>query len=350
MTLFGRGIFVEYIHDILEVITIPSASDVLATIIHVEGSAYQKEGTSMLIREDGRQIGVLSGGCLENDLVERAKLLREGQSQCIKYDMKSEDDLSWGQGAGCNGVVHVLLECIDDRFRKHLRTLKDFLDRGISVVIIKKFTAKFSVSDYLFYVDDTNMFGEWNVSIPKNIPDLKNHKSGLVYVEELSSFCYFHCFQPKPRLIIFGAGRDAACLASFAAKTGFSVTVCDWRAALCNKENFPDADQLIVGSLRETVMKLQFTSRDFVVILTHQFQRDQELLQLLIEKDLRYIGVMGSKQRTSRLLNFTELPPQISTPVGLSIGAEGPEEIAISILAELIHLKKKPLKGRVPLL
>ncbi|OQP13342.1 hypothetical protein B1693_16755 [Geobacillus zalihae] len=150
--------------------------------------------------------------------------------------------------------------------------------------------------------------------------------------------------------MIFGASPDEVSLASFAAKTGFSVTVCDWREALCNKKIFPNADQLIVGSPQEAVSKLQFTPRDFVVILTHQFQRDKELLQLIVEKDLRYIGVMGSKQRTSRLLNFGELPFQISTPVGLTIGAEGPEEIAISILAELIHVKKMLLKSKVPFL
>ncbi|MED0715627.1 XdhC family protein [Aeribacillus composti] len=102
----------------------------------------------------------------------------------------------------------------------------------------------------------------------------------------------------------------------------------------------PIRDQLIIAFPREAATKISFSPRDFVVLLTHQFQQDQELLKLLLQQNLRYIGVIGSKERTKRLLGDQEIPRNVHSPVGLSIGAEGPEEIAISILAELIQLKK----------
>ncbi|MEK3644715.1 XdhC family protein [Aeribacillus sp. FSL M8-0235] len=331
----------DYIHEILKIATTEPKKAVLATIIDVEGSAYRKEGAAMLIQEDGETIGVISGGCLENDLQERAKLLLEGESQCIVYDLKSEDDLSWGKGAGCNGVIRILLECIDDRLRKHLSRLHDLLQNGKDVFILKQLGKNFSVSNYLFFTEDTETFGEWAGAVPKQIDAIAaQEKSGLVWVNELSSYVYVQRFEPKPRLIIFGAGSDAVPLSHFASRTGFSVIVSDWREALCNRWRFPDADQLIIAFPREAATKIYFSPRDFVVLLTHQFQQDQELLKLLLQQNLRYIGVIGSKERTKRLLGDQEIPPHVHSPVGLSIGAEGPEEIAISILAELIQLTK----------
>lgn len=232
------------IHEILKIATTEPKKAVLATIIDVEGSAYRKEGAAMLIQEDGETIGVISGGCLENDLQERAKLLLEGESQCIVYDLKSEDDLSWGKGAGCNGVIRILLECIDDRLRKHLSRLHDLLQNGKDVFILKQLGKNFSVSNYLFFTEDTETFGAWAGAVPKQIDAIAaQEKSGLVWGNELSSYVYVQRFEPKPRLIIFGAGSDAVPLSHFASRTGFSVIVSDWREALCNRWRFPDADQ-----------------------------------------------------------------------------------------------------------
>lgn len=124
-----------------------------------------------------------------------------------------------------------------------------------------------------------------------------------------------------------------------ASLAGFSVLVADWRSALCKKEFFPDANQVIVGFPGEVMPMLALSNQDFAIVLTHHFQRDQELLNLLKGQTLAYLGILGSKGRTQRLLEGSEIPPEINSPVGLSIGAEGPEEIAISIVAELIQRK-----------
>ncbi|WP_409304146.1 XdhC family protein [Peribacillus sp. SCS-155] len=152
---------------------------------------------------------------------------------------------------------------------------------------------------------------------------------------------YIQSYEPKPRLIIFGAGLDAMPIVKIASHTGFSVTVSDWRPALCNDHNFPEADQLIVGFPHETIPMLDLTSRDSVLLLTHHFQRDKELLAYLMRKELAYLGVLGPRTRTQRLLEGKAIPSLIHSPVGLAIGAEGPAEIAVSIVAELIKNQRR---------
>ncbi|MFC0476729.1 XdhC family protein [Robertmurraya beringensis] len=340
----------EAIHDILQKIS-TSNEGVLATIIRVEGSAYRKEGTSMLFHQNGSRTGILSAGCLETDLELRVKeWFGTSEPQTIVYHMQAEDDLSWGQGAGCNGIITVLLEPIDDQLLEHLIILKNHLELGNRVTMIKQLDEHLSASSCLFMTDDGTIFGSWtgsNILSAKSL--LKNYhlmpqKSGTLFSTELASNIYTHTFEPKPRLMIFGAGEDVIPLVDLANKTGFSVIVSDWRPALCNKEVFPKADQLIVGFPMESLEKLTFFPTDSAIVVSHNFQRDKEYLQYLLTKEIRYLGVLGSKNRTQRLLEGNIIPPHVKSPIGLSIGAEGPEEIAVSIVAELIQQQRKKSK------
>jgi xanthine dehydrogenase accessory factor len=344
----------EEIHKILDAVYLSSEEDVLTTIIHVKGSAYRKEGTSMLIRGDGTRVALLSAGCLEMDLQYRAQETIENMtSHTVVYDMRDEDDLQWGQGAGCNGVIRVLLEPIDACLRNHLCKLKYLLEGGNRVTILKKLTSDYSVSDYLFFTDHNQLFGKWHGGVSHQVKELireihqSKRKSGVDYCPELSSEIYFHTFKPKPRLLVFGAGADAIPLVKLASNAGFSVHVADWRSDWCTEANFPDAAQLIVGFPNEVVSSLHLTDQDFILILTHNFQRDKEILGYLLENDLKYIGILGSRTRTERLLEGMTIPPHIKSPVGMAIGAEGPEEIAISIVAELIQKQRVPEAERV---
>ncbi|WP_163101099.1 XdhC family protein [Peribacillus alkalitolerans] len=323
----------------------------LSTIIHVEGSAYRKEGAALLIEEAGTLTGVLSAGCLEQDLVERVKGMgNKNESISICYDMRSVDDLNWGQGAGCNGVLYVLLEPITERFKCDLFNLKSQLDQGIPVTVIKKLTNSLKASDYLFISKQGDIFGSWNDRIPVDFIHSSQlmKPSGLYYSEELASLVYIHCYSPKPRLFIFGAGDDVKPLHMFASKTGFSVIISDWREGLCTISNFPYAESLLYGNPSQIIDDINFRPQDSVVVMTHQFEKDKEILELLkTKRNIVYFGVLGSRLRTRRLLNHVDIPEWISTPVGLDIGAEGPEEIAISILAEIIQTLRKNKNHRV---
>ncbi len=336
----------EEIHRILETIERTDLRSVLATITRVEGSAYRKEGTSMLFLEDGSQIGVLSAGCLEAGLSACVPdILETGVSRTFVFDMQSSDPLSWGEGPGCGGVVHVMMEPVNDRFADHLCTLKHYLDHHIEVMLVKNFASDGSIAGYGFLTRDRYLFGEWKGQFPQALFDWTSsgdlRRSGMRFSSSVQSDVFVHTYYPKPRLIIFGAGPDARPLAAFAAVAGFSVVVSDWRPVYCDRRYFPDAESIVLGFPEETMQRIPFTSYDYVVVMTHHFQRDQQLARLLSERQLCYLGILGSKKRTECLLKGVTFPMKVHFPVGLAIGAEGPEEIAVSILAELIHRKNR---------
>lgn len=326
----------DNIHQILK--EAPTKGDVLATVINVDGSAYRKEGTTMLIQQNGGMIGVLSGGCLEEDIRHHADGLSSGQSQSFVYNLKSEDDLGWGQGVGCNGEIRVLIEQIDATYQAHLEKVNEQLLQGKSILAIKKLSKDYNVLAYSFFVDHKTYWG----SHPHDFLtiELKEKMRGIHYEEALSCYYYWQWFHPKPRLFIYGAGEDGVPLCDFAHKTGFHVTVADWRETLCSKERFPQADKLLTGFPHE-LLPTELHPQDHIVIMTHHFQRDKEILQYVMNHPFKYIGIIGSNKRSIRLLDGKPIPPHVYTPVGLAIGAEGPEEIAISIIAQLITLKAK---------
>lgn len=327
----------EDLYRILDCLEQPGKK-VLATIIAVVGSAYKREGSMMLFFEDGTRIGMLSAGCLESDLsIQAQEVFQKWKVKTLQYDLREETDLTWGQGAGCNGRIDILLEPVTDFLYEDLSEIKRLLDSNICVLAVKKLGDS---GEYLFIPSVGEPFGQWQGEIPYELGKVKGGVNPGHPV-------FQYLFQPKPCLIIFGAGPDAVPLVSLAAKIGFSVMVCDWREEFCRKENFPLANRLLIGFPSQLIKKISFSSNDFVVLMSHHFQRDQELLHSFLRKDVKYLGVLGPRERTKRLLNGDMIPEWISSPIGASIGAKGPEEIAVSIVAELIEVWRKPIQESV---
>ncbi|MEH7383701.1 XdhC family protein [Bacillus sp. JJ1533] len=317
------------VYQVIERAITSTQPSVMATIIKVEGSAYLKEGTSMLFFEDGRKIGLISPGCIEEDLSYGVKeVFEDGKSKTIIYNSRAEDDVIWGQEIGCGGVIYILLELVDDHFKENLRKVHNQLKSGRWVLHVIKFSSNFTVEFSGYLTENGELIGDKRV---KTFDNSKWHnKSGF------SNLVYYHTYTPKKRLIIFGAGPDVKPLVELAAKTGFSVIVCDWRESLCNRDYFPQADQFIIGFPKDIFQKFTFTHKDYVVLMTHNLKRDKEIVSFLLKMNLRYFGILGSKQRIDLLIGENSKPCWVSAPVGLSIGAQGATEIAISIIAEII--------------
>lgn len=303
-------------YDILEELHLSSTECVLATIIHVKGSAYMGVGTSMLIKQDGTYIGILSGGCLEDDVILRSRRVFESKkSETLVY---MGTDLEWGVESGCHGTLYILLEFVEENLKRKLLDMRNQLSQGNVIIQQRRLNKNWELVASDFFKEE-----HFRKSIHESI---KDH---YIYTQRIT---------PKPRLVIFGAGVDVQPVVSLAAQAGFSVTVCDWRPALCNEESIPGADQYFIGFPNDVGQRLFFKKEDYVIIMTHNLQRDREVLALVMNKPLCYIGILGSKKR-AELLFDTEIPNRIHVPIGLNISAKGPYEIAVSIVAELIHVR-----------
>jgi xanthine dehydrogenase accessory factor len=325
MNIVGDGKCMQNFFRILNALQHSTAKSILATIIHIDGSAYLREGTSMLMMENGDRVGMVSPGCLEEDLLLRCKaLLQSPYPQIVTYDLSSVDDYGWGQGMGCNGIIKILLEPVTEKLMTDFFFLKNSLEKGLSVLHEKVFSDDFTLKRSTFQIYP-------NKDINNNYKFHPNNEG----------YKYTYLFIPPPRILIFGAGEDAKPLVSLASSIGFNVTLCDWRPGLCNESHFPSAYQFITGSPLHIINSIHFSKNDFIVIMSHNFLKDQEFLAGLKNSEVNYIGILGSKERTTRLLSGIKVQKNLFFPVGLPIGAQGSEEIAVSIMAQIIQLYRK---------
>lgn len=298
-------------HDLVMHIKTNDSPAVLASLIGVEGHSYRKAGAVMLFLENGA-IGSLSPGCLESDLQLRtSELWASGRTETVEYDMLTPDDMSWGEAVGCGGKIKVVLEPVQGELRLALLEAYERLAEGESQILRRAVTPE----GYSYHLQPGTMMPAAN-----------------------DSDAFSTLLVPKPRLVIFGGGHDTGPVAALAARVGFRITVADWREGSLQNE-FPGAERVIC-SPAEAVSRLKIIGSDYVLICSHQFQRDRQFLECLIPAEPHYIGIIGSSARINLLLEGLEAPATLHAPVGISIGGEGPEEIAVSIVAELIQIRR----------
>lgn len=334
----------------------------MATIIKVDGSAYRREGARMLIGEDGSCSGTISAGCLEEDLIIQAQeVIHSMQTKICKYDLRSVDDLSWGQGAGCDGDIHVYIEPIGWDFNMYQSNtplwpyVDHCLTKGMSIISVKRLENANKQPKLLLFSDDEILKESHenkmnHIFIPYLHEFLKGKtKVKVLHVQELECDFLFELFQPKNLLYVFGAGPDAEPIVNLAAKMDFSVTVIDPRSSRCNDINFKHAHSLILEHPETFFRNRWIEDNSYVLVMTHNFNWDQIILENLIHFPLKYLGVLGPRRRTEKLLGTRNLPDYLHSPIGVNIHAEGPDEISISVLAELIQIRNKdPLTWKQP--
>ncbi|WP_102346421.1 XdhC family protein [Bacillus sp. Marseille-P3661] len=333
----------------------PTNRYALATIIHIKGSAYRHEGAKMLFSENGERFGTISAGCLEEDLSHHAlEVIQSQGSKVLTYDLSSEDDLTWGQSAGCNGAVTIYLECVQSNFNLYLVEMEEQLKNGDSLLLIKVLDEHFNIVMGLnittgkYYgnaVDDhlKKYLHEFNGIQQGDVMLCKDRLYGEVIIEKI---------EPKENLYIFGAGPDVEPIVNVASKLDFVINIIDPRSDYCNKSNFPKANSLIIDHPDSYLKHNKVPENSYVLIMTHNFNWDRNILRHFINDPPYYLGILGPKKRTQRLLANENVPTWISSPVGLEINAEGAEEIGISIAAELIQMKNakvsvKSSKGKL---
>jgi xanthine dehydrogenase accessory factor len=328
----------------------------LATVVRVEGSSYRQPGARMLISEDGNLTGAISGGCLEGDAMRKALLvITRGKPLLVTYDTTDEEDATLGIGLGCSGIIHILIEPVDeDNPENPIRLFEKITLRRARCVLATFFTRseeqELQLGTRLAYTQHGRITG----SVPSLIKDreitsameLAFSQQGSIILniagETAEISVLLDVVNPAVHLVIAGAGNDVMPVVKIAGVLGWQVTVLDGRPQYATCERFTDVHQVLVTDASHALSGITTDEHTAFVLMTHNYNYDLALLEQLVKRNLSYIGILGPGKKFKRLIE--DLLPSslhkirtdnIYSPVGLDIGAETSEEIALSIIAEI---------------
>mgnify|MGYP001818060828 CR=1 FL=1 len=313
---------------------------VLATIIGTGGSTYRKTGAMMLISRDGEFEGMISGGCLEGDLLEHAAAVFEsGRPALLTYDMSADDDLIWSLGIGCDGVIHLLLQRLNNaRGLAAFRQVEKSHNSREPVLLAVVTSPGGSAELGALAVHD-------RAGAAAGDPGLKP-----LLAEAAADWPEWRCrslrldgsevllvnMPPRTRVLICGAGPDAVPVARAFCGLGWEVVIADHRAAFARADQFPPACSVLHTRPAGLQTSVDLDEFDAAVIMTHHLESDAEYLGQLCGRPLAYLGLLGPTARKDRLRDMSGCTDRVVYgPVGLDIGAELPESIALSIAAEV---------------
>jgi xanthine dehydrogenase accessory factor len=352
----------------------------LATVVGIAGSAYRRPGAKLLIEETGGTVGSVSGGCLEADVREVAQAVLETGRPSLRHYNTGDEDIVFGLGLGCNGLVDVFVQPatagplakLAERLRQLFAGDSPF---AIATVADTPANAADAPGDAGGRGDESDAAGaagpgggelgamlvveadgaaHGSLLMPNLARPLAECARGLIAagrsgLHEIAGRTVFvEVLPPPPHLIVCGAGDDARPLVAYAADAGFRVSLFDHRPALLAAEWFPQAARRVVARPDEADLDLPPAARSLAVVKTHSLSHDREWVRRLLAAGLPYIGVLGPRARTEAILQSframgemgatpgAAVEERVFGPVGLDLGADGPRQVALSIVAELL--------------
>jgi xanthine dehydrogenase accessory factor len=348
----------------------------LATVVRVDGSSYRRPGARMLVTEDGKITGAISGGCLEGDALEKALFaMATGENKLITYDSTGEDDIQFGLHLGCNGVVFILFEPIkkDDPLNP-VELLRLISNSGEGAVLVTLYSLKkIQPGTRLLWLKN-GMISSLTERLQRLLAEPvkiahaeKQSAFGDVDIDQTNCTTFIEWIERPVSVVIAGAGNDIQPLVVIAAMLGWSVTVVDGRFHYALPARFPDAAKVLYSRPADILSQINNDSQTVFLLMSHNYNYDLGFLKHIIMQEFGYIGLLGPAQKRDRMLSDLqdqgvqineEQLSKIHGPTGLDIGAENSTEIALSIVAEIkaflsgrsgspLKLKKEAIHNRV---
>ena len=330
----------------------------LATVVHVDGSSYRRPGARMLVTDEGQLTGAISGGCLEGDALRKALLvLHQQRSTLVTYDTNDEDDAKFGAGLGCNGIIQVLIEPILPEDPENpielLRSIQGYRQNAVLATIFslqqkretQKGTCLLVTEDRrISLLDNEDPILEFLLSDARKV--LSDRTSAFRHYifgkNEMTAF--IEIIPPPISLVVIGAGNDTVPLIEMADILGWETTIADGRPSYAKPERFVPSCKVILARPESVLEKLLIDEQTAFVLMTHNYPYDLSMLKEVIKTNAKYIGSLGPRKKIDRMIAelnsdgvflTDEQNRNIYGPAGLDIGAETPEEISLSILAEI---------------
>lgn len=338
----------------------------LASVVQVEASAYRRIGARMLVQSSGVWTGGISGGCLEGDALRRSqKAIFENKVSTVVYDTMEDDNHQIGVGLGCNGRIEVLLTPIDPADPNNeieiLRKIKDDSEPNLIVKIVEHVDKSLKGITHLVKnkVNLEDIAGVNKDELAEKLTEVKDRRKAKLYSfeedDEVKILIEF--LRPETHLVIAGDNYDIYAMLGIAKQLGWKSTVLG-KAKKLTKQVYQDAKQVLDYSEIDKVAINEYTA---IILMSHDYNHDLALLEKLLDSNAAYLGILGPKKRFEKLQGDMDRDMSalhfIHSPTGLEIGAESPEEIALSICAEIVakmrnktggslHLKQEPIHER----
>jgi len=312
----------------------------LATIVKKLGATPREEWAKMFVGGDGKLFGTVGGGCTEAEVwQESRKVIKTGAPKLLHYAMNGK--LLEDEGMICGGNVDIFVEPVLERYRSLYREISDQERIGSGALLVTTYSEQ-GLSKSLIRLDGTVIGDIVSPEIKARFKEYLESRTPVVIGNAV-----IEPVQTSPVLYIFGAGHVSQFVSRIAAMIEFSVVVIDDREDFANTERFPEADRVIVQDFSRVFDELSFHGNEYVVILTRGHKHDALVLEHVMKRPARYVGMIGSRRKTKMVMDYMrqrgfeeELLSTIHAPVGIDISAETPQEIAISIAAELIKIRR----------
>lgn len=312
---------------------------VLATVVGVRGSTYRGLAARQLVGADGTGVGTVSGGCLDQDLhQEAAGVIETGRARLVEFDLTADDEAVWGWGIGCNGATELVLEPMESvlYFAQRLRAT------GRPAVVVHHLAPG--------RIGEKTIVGPGQGGPYEELATQALEDGWHRVVETDEERLMVEVLGAPRRLVVCGAGHDAAPVVRLGAELGYEPIVVDDRRPFLSEERFPGATQLVQVAPAELGEAVDLDATASVVIMSHNYMRDLDYLGAVLGRRVAYIGVLGPGERLERLLaDLAERDQKpdphdlavLHGPAGLDIGAEGPTEIAWSIMSEILAVRRR---------
>jgi xanthine/CO dehydrogenase XdhC/CoxF family maturation factor len=315
----------------------------LATVVGVRGSTYRGLAARQAVSDQSASVGTISGGCLDNDLHQvAAHVIETGQPQLVEFDLTADDEAIWGWGIGCNGATEVLVEPSETALELGERLGTTRAGRR-SAIIHSLDPIGLGSRRFITPSGDTPVLGQLTEEAEAA---MREGRHRVVEIEGERSL--IEVVGSPSRLLVCGAGHDANPVVHYGADLGFETIVTDDRRHLLTTERFPEGTELVHAEARELASAVNLDERTYVVLMSHNYLRDLEYLRQIHGSSVAYVGALGPSERLDRLFDDLDdeglvfdpgLKRRIRGPAGLDIGAEGPVEIAWSIMAEILAVR-----------
>ena len=345
-------------------------STALATVVHVDGSSYRRPGARMLVDDEGFLTGAISGGCLEGDALRKAMLaLSQQKTKLVTYDTSNEDDMTIGIQLGCAGIIQVLFEPINSLSAYNpIELIRKSISTRQKAVLLTLFNLDNKNQEqggtYLLLQQDGILSGhiqhqDFQDALVNDMKDVLQSGKSIFksYEDQYKSITAFIEFmQPTVSLVIVGAGNDAIPMMQIANTLGWDIRVVDGRNTHAKPEKFQTACQVLVSKPEDVLKQLPIDDRTAFVMMTHNYNYDMAMLKALLPMDIPYIGMLGPKKKTARMLKEIQdagvkidesMLEKVYGPTGLELGAETPEEIALSITSEILSVMNETPGGQL---